>query len=66
MFYNDILEGNFNNKTEVTNRKRAFYKLFDNVSSSNLTNYEIVENLQEYFNDYLKEIELNDIKNQYL
>lgn len=62
MFYNDILEGNFKNKTEVTNRKRAFCKLFDNVSRNGLANYEIVESLQEYFNDYLNEIELNDVK----
>ena len=62
MFYNDILEGNFKKKTEVTNRKRAFCKLFGNVSSSNLTNYEIVGSLQDYFNDYLNEIEANDVK----
>lgn len=62
MFYNDIIEGNFKNNKEVTNRKRSFCQLFENVNSRNLINYELVRNLQDYFNDYIKEIEDGNIK----
>lgn len=62
MFYNDILEGNFNNNKEVTNRKKAFCNLFENLSNSNLVNYELTQNLLEYFYEYLKELNENNIK----
>lgn len=62
MFYNDIFEGNFNNNKEVTNRKKAFFNLFENVSNSNLVNYELTQNLLEYFYEYLKELNDNNIR----
>lgn len=61
MFYNDVNSSN-NNGKDVTEKKTIFYSLFKKATRGNILSYDISRELNNYFLDYINEVNENDPK----